>query len=60
MTKTRSELHTELENLEKQLREVRKTKKSIMTDYKDQIKDVESSIEQVLKDLAELSHPQGE
>ena len=54
MSKNQSELHIELENLEKRVREVKKMKKSAMTDYKDQIGDIESSIEQVLKDLSEL------
>ena len=54
MSKTKSELHGELENLEKRIRELKKMKKSSMTDFKDQIGDVESSIEQVLKELEEL------
>jgi hypothetical protein len=51
MSKTRSELHTELENLEKRLRQVRKDRKIALADYKDQMNDVEDSIEQVLIEL---------
>ena len=53
MDKTRSELLNELETLEKRVREIKKDRKTTMIDYKDQIKDVESSIEQVLKELEE-------
>ena len=52
--KTKSELQEELVNLEKRLREVKKTRKSVLQDFKDQIQDIECSKEQVLMDLAEI------
>jgi SMC interacting uncharacterized protein involved in chromosome segregation len=54
MKKTRQELNEEMVSLEKQLREVKKTEKSVKADFKDRKKDIENSIEGVLKDLAEL------
>ena len=54
MSKTRAELHAELETLEKRLREVKKNRKITLADFKDQVKDVEDQLDGVLKDLAEL------
>ena len=51
MSKTRSELHIELENLEKRLREVKKNRKITVADFKDQIGDVEDQLDDVLKEL---------
>ena len=51
--KTKSELQEELVNLEKRLREVKKSRKAALQGFKDQIGDVEDSIEQVLQDLTE-------
>ena len=54
MSKNRSELHIELENLEYRLRDIKKNRKVTMADYKDQIGDVEDQIEQVLQELANI------
>lgn len=52
--KTKSELQDELVNLEKRLREIKKSRKISMQDFKDQKADVESSMDEVLKELADL------
>jgi len=42
-----------LETLEKRQREIKANRKVSMADYKDQIKDVNDSMEEVLKELDE-------
>jgi hypothetical protein len=52
--KSKEELQDELVNLEKRLREIKKSRKISMQDFKDQKADVESSMDEVLKELSEL------
>lgn len=54
MKKTKIELQEEMVNLEKRLREIAKSRKIQLQDFKDQKADVVSSMDEVLKELAEL------
>lgn len=55
MSKTRSELHSELENLENRRRQILADKKTANADYKDQLHDVDDQISQVLSELKDAT-----
>jgi len=50
-TNKRDELVKKMLNLHTRLKDVKKMKKSAMIDYKDQIKEIESEIEDVITEL---------
>lgn len=54
MKKTVEELNSELVNLERRLREIKKTETSVKADFKDQKQDVINSMDEVLKEIDDL------
>jgi len=49
----RDKMVIELLNLHKRLKETKASKKSMVRDYKDQIKEIESDIEDIVDELVE-------